>query len=157
MDDKADRHTARAEVSASPDLVFAYLTDPARIGRWNLGAMDAVRLSSGAVQGTSMFDGGTTVFELDADAADVNSKSRTVDYRVGKVPGNLALKISARIEGAAAGTCVLMLSAERPPGMDDARWRRLCLVHEVEVLLIKAQAETEARGGSQGETRGPNS
>jgi hypothetical protein len=28
--------------------------------------------------------------------------------------------------------------------MDDARWRRLCLTHEVEVLLIKAQAETEA-------------
>lgn len=149
MDDKADRHTARAEVSASPDLVFSYLTDPARIGRWNLGAMDAARLPSGAVQGTSMFDGGATVFELDADA-----KSRTVDYRVGKVPGNLALKISARIEVSAAGECVLMLSAERPPGMDDARWRRLCLVHEVEVLLIKAQAETEARGGSQGETRG---
>lgn len=149
MDDKADRHTARAEVSASPDLVFSYLTDPARIGRWNLGAMAAARLPSGAVQGTSMFDGGATVFELDADA-----KSRTVDYRVGKAPGNLALKISARVEGSAAGECDLILSAERPPGMDDARWHRLCLVHDVEVLLIKAQAETEARGGSPGGNRG---
>ncbi|MCH8189169.1 MAG: SRPBCC family protein [Proteobacteria bacterium] len=138
MDDKADRHSARAEVSASPDLVFAYLTDPARIGRWNLGAIDAVRLSSGAVQGTSMFDGGATVFEIDA-----NSKSRTVDYRVGKDQGNLALRISARVEGAAPGGCVLHLSAERPRHMDDARWHRLCAVHEVEVLLIKSQAESE--------------
>lgn len=136
--DGPDRHGARAEISASPDLVFAYLTDPARIGRWNLGAMNAVRLSSGAIQGTSMFDGGVTVFAFDADADE-----RTVDYRVGKDAGNLGQRISARVE-AAAGGCVLILSAERPPGMDDARWRRLCLVHEVEVLLIKAQAETEA-------------
>ncbi len=148
MDDKADRHSARAEVSASPDLVFSYLTDPARIGRWNLGAMNAVRLSSGAVQGTSMFDGAATVFELDADA-----EKRTVDYRVGADPGNLGLRISARVEGAAVGGCVLILSAERPRAMDDARWHRLCVTHEVEVLLIKAQAEAEA----QGETRAPNS
>ncbi len=136
--DGSDRHTARAEVSASPDLVFSYMTDPGRIGRWNLGAMDAVRLPSGAVQGTSMFDGGATVFELDAD-----TKSRTVDYRVGKAPGKLGQRISARVE-VAAGGCVLRLSAERPGDMDDARWHRLCLVHEVEVLLIKAQAESEA-------------
>lgn len=145
MDDKVDRHSARAQVSASPDLVFAYLTDPARIGRWNLGAMDAVRLSSGAVQGTSMFDGGATVFELDADDADAdaNSKSRTVAYRVGADQSDLALRISARVEEAAVGGCVLHLSAERPRDMDDARWHRLCLVHEVEVLLIKSQAESE--------------
>ena len=143
MDDKVDRHSARARVSASPDLVFSYLTDPARIGRWNLGAMDAVRISSGAVQGTSMFDGGATVFEIDADDAEANSKSRIVAYRVGKDQGNLALRISARVEEAAPGGCVLHLNAERPRDMDDARWHRLCLVHEVEVLLIKAQAESE--------------
>lgn len=146
MNTTDDRHSARAEISASPDLVFSYLTDPARIGRWNLGAMDAVRLSSGAVQGTSMFDGGATLFELDA-----RIDSRIVDYRVGKDPGNSSLRISARVEGAAAGGCLLILSAERPPGMDDARWHRLRLVHEVEVLLIKAQAETEA----QSEIRAP--
>lgn len=138
MDDKIDRHSACARVFASPDLVFSYLTDPARIGRWNLGAMNAVRLSSGAVQGTSMFDGGATVFELDADA-----HARTVDYRVGADASDLALRISARVEGAARGGCVLHLSAERPRDMDDARWQRLCAVHEVEVLLIKAQAESE--------------
>lgn len=142
MNNTDDRHSARAEISASPDLVFSYLTDPARIGRWNLGAMNAVRLTSGAVQGTSMF-GGATVFELDADA-----EKRTVDYRVGADPGNLALRISARVEGAAVGGCVLILNAERPRGMDDARWHRLCAVHEVEVLLIKAQAEAEAIASS---------
>lgn len=134
MNDTANRHTARAEVLADPDLVFAYLTDAAKIGGWNLGAMRATRLPSGAVQGTSLFDGGTTVFEFDADAA-----ARNVDYRVGKNQ-----RISARVEAGAAGSCILHLSAERPPGMDDARWHRLCVTHEVEVLLIKSQAETEA-------------
>lgn len=134
MNDNGESYTARAEVLADPDLVFAYLTDPSKIGGWNLGATNAARLASGAVQGTSMFDGGTTVFELDADA-----NARTVDYRVGKNQ-----RISARVEAAAVGGCVLSLSAERPSGMDDARWRRLCVTHEVEVLLIKAQAETEA-------------
>lgn len=144
MTDTDERHFARAEVSASPDLVLAYMTDAARIGRWNLGAMEAIRLPSGAVQGTSLFDGSTTVFEFVAGAADPKSKSRTVDYRVGKDLGNLALRVSARIEEADGGGCTLILSAERPRDMDDARWARLCLTHDVEVLLIKSQAETEA-------------
>ena len=142
MNDNDERHSARMEISAGPDLVFAYMTDAARIGRWNLGAMDAIRLPAGAVQGTSLFDGSTTVFEFVAGAADPKSRSRTVDYRVGKDPEKLGLRVSARIEEADGG-CVLILSAERPADMDDARWSRLCLTHDVEVLLIKSQAETE--------------
>ena len=118
------------------------MTEAERISGWNLGAMNAIQLASGAIQGTSLFDGSVTVFDFDADAA-----AGIVDYRVGGEDGPRNLRVSALVEAEANG-CILSLIAVRPPGMDDDRWARLCVTHDVEVLLIKSQAETEANAAS---------
>jgi hypothetical protein len=75
--------------------------------------------------------------------------SADIEYQVGGTPDRLIARIHARVtEGDAlgyeVGTCLIILQASRPSGMDDQRWRRLVVAHETEIELIRAQLEAAA-------------
>jgi hypothetical protein len=72
-----------------------------------------------------------------------------VDFDVGDRPESLVRRISARVVpgdqlGEAETTSLLVLTAWRVRGMDDERWRRLVIAHEVEILLLKHRIERAA-------------
>ena len=145
MSRSPEKHTAAAAIAAPADEVFAHLTDPAKIGRWNLGAMEIRRKGGEVFEGTSLFDRSATLFEMAA-----NPERATVVYRAGKEAGKLSLLITAQVDKSdeaegGARVCRLTLTASRPEDMTDERWSRLCATHEVEVLLIKAQTEAATK------------
>jgi hypothetical protein len=134
-------HSVTALIEVSADKAFAFMKDPLLLGRWSLGCMDTEPSEvEGVYTGTSLFDGGTGFFEIDAD-----EKRLIVDYRLGDLeqrqPRISARIISSEVCGLEEGTCYLTLDAWRSAGMDEARWERLCRAHEAEILLIKSQCE----------------
>jgi hypothetical protein len=138
-------HMTSQIVAAPAEVAFAYLRDPIALGRWSLGCFATEATDTpGLYTGRSLFDGGAGWFRVDADAA-----ALSIDYLVG-TPEHLVRRICARIIpgpdlGHADATCLVTLTAWRPATMDNARWERLCVAHEAEILLIKAQLETGSR------------
>jgi hypothetical protein len=139
MNELAHACTALVEVDAK--TAFAFLADPKALGGWALGCWDAEVDRKGRFHGRSLFSGEETWGRLDADPARL-----LVDYLIGSRPGDLVLRISARVvPGPVAGrpedVCLITLTAWRAAGMDDTRWRQLVAAHEAEILLIKGQLE----------------
>ena len=136
-------HAVTQSVDAPPARAFAYLRDPLALGRWALGCFDSAPTDQeNLYAGRSLFDGATGWFRIDADPVRLE-----IDYLVG-TPDKLARRISARVmPGAELGypeaSCLVTLTAWRPAGMTASRWDQLCASHEVEILLIKAQLETD--------------
>lgn len=134
-------HSVTALIEVSADKAFAFMKDPLLLGRWSLGCMDTKPTEvEGIYTGTSLFDGGTGFFEIDAD-----EQRLIIDFRLGDLerrqPRISARIIPADVCGLEKGTCYLTLDAWRSAGMDEARWERLCRAHEAEILLIKSQCE----------------
>lgn len=140
-------HTVTSLLEVNADTAFAFMSDPVALGGWSLGCMNTHAAEhDGVYTGTSLFDGATGHFAIDADP-----ERMIIDYRLGR-PEQMVPRISARI--IAAGICGLKpeqcyvtLTAWRDTGMDDGRWHRLCVSHEAEILLIKAQCENRQSPG----------
>jgi len=136
-------HSVSTLCSAPPDHALAYLADPDRLGEWSLGCWGAEAVD-GAMRGTSLFDGGEAyvrVIPLPGQPI--------VDYEVGGDPGRLVRRISARVvpgedAGGAAGSSLVVLTAWRERSMDDARWHRLVVAHDAEILILRHRLERTA-------------
>ena len=134
-------HACTALVEVEAKAAFAFLADAKALGGWALGCWDAKGDRNGLFHGRSLFSGEETWGRIDADPARL-----LVDYLIGSRPGDLVLRISARVvPGPVAGrpedVCLITLMAWRAAGMDDTRWRQLVAAHEAEILLIKGQLE----------------
>lgn len=134
-------HCVSSLLDVPAGFAFSFMADPIALGGWSLGCMNTRPTGSGAVHtGHSLFDGGQAYFEIDADP-----RRMIVDYRLG-VPGRMEPRISARVLGADVcglrpDQCYVTLTAWRTTTMDDTRWHGLCVAHEAEILLIRAQCE----------------
>jgi hypothetical protein len=136
-------HSVSTLCSAPPDHVLAYLSDPARLGEWSLGCWDTQAVD-GTARGTSLFDGAEAFVRVIPLPA-----QRIVDYEVGGDPERLVRRISARVvpgdeAGGAPGTSLVVLTAWRERSMDDARWHRLVVAHEAEILILRHRLERSA-------------
>ena len=89
MSDHAHCATALVEVPA--EAAYAFLVDPAALGRWSLGCMDLVHVGSGIYRGRSLFDGGEGWLSIDGDP-----QRRVIDYHVGTMDERVP-RICARV------------------------------------------------------------
>ena len=67
-----------ALVEVPAEAAYAFLVDPAALGRWSLGCMDVVHVGSGIYRGRSLFDGGEGWLSIDGDP-----KRLVIDYPSG--------------------------------------------------------------------------
>lgn len=136
-------HSVTIEINVAWKKAYDFLREPINVGRWALGSWNAQAADEdGLYYGTSLFDGASTFFRVEA-----KEDLRLIDYYVGQ-PDSLQPRISARIipgtnYGNKASFCLLTLNAWRDLGMNDERWRQLCICHETEILLIKALIERQ--------------
>jgi hypothetical protein len=137
-------HCATTLVGVAADRAYAFLVDPAALGRWSLGCMDLVDVGGGIYRGRSLFDGGEGFLSIDGDP-----QRRVVDYHVGtlqeRAPRICARVVPGPVCGLAPSECYVSLLAWRSTSMDEARWHRLCASHAAEIWLIKAQLEAGER------------
>lgn len=137
----ASSHMTTQQVQAPAEVAFRYLSDGLALGRWSLGCFNTGPAEEpGLYAGRSLIDGGQTWFRIDPDA-----ERLVIDYLVG-TPERLARRASVRVVPGAEldlseEACLVSLMAWRTAGMDDDRWRRLCALHEAEIILIKGQIE----------------
>ena len=133
-------HCATAMVEVAAEAAYAFLVDPAALGRWSLGCMDLVHVGSGVYRGRSLFDGSEGWLSIDGDP-----KRLVIDYHVGtldeRLPRICARVVPGPVCGLSASACYVSLLAWRSRSMDASRWQRLCASHEAEIWLIKAQLE----------------
>lgn len=137
-------HLAAAQIDAPADFALTQLADARAIGRWTLGSMDFTPLGDGLWQGTSLFDGATSIVEIVAHRA-----LGLIDYHVGTAEARVP-RISIRVTpgpdwGLRADQCLAAMTTWRAGWMEDDRWERTRKTHEVEALLFKAQIETAWR------------
>jgi hypothetical protein len=131
-------HCATVACAVDAEVAYAYLADPANLGSWALGCLNATPISEDSVAGTSLFDGAESVVRVDGDRDHL-----TVDFVVSWETGP---RIAARVEpgadlGRSRETCLVTLLAWRPAGMTDVRWAQLVASHEVEILLLQRRIE----------------
>ena len=136
-------HQASVQVEAPADFVFAQLSDGHKLGRWALGSMDLRPAGEpGLLRGVSLFDGAPHDVEIRPHAS-----IGLIDFHVGP-SGARVPRISIRVTpgrdwGLDEGSCLVAMSTWRAGWMDSSRWERTCKTHELEVLLFKAQIETD--------------
>ena len=134
-------YSVRLEVSVTAKEAFAYLSDPAMLGRWALGCFDTKPAAEeGLFKGTSLFDGLEAWFRIETDA-----KRLLIDYHVGG-PEEQLPRISTRVipgphYGRDRKHCIVTMTAWRTTDMSDMRWQRLRVSHDAEIFLIQAQLE----------------
>ena len=136
-------HCATVACAVDAGVAYSFIADPANLGFWALGCLDARPVSRDTVACTSLFDGAESVVRVSGDPDHL-----TVDFVVsaGEETGP---RISARVlPGAELGqpreTCLVTLLAWRPSGMTDGRWAQLVASHEVEILLLQRRIEARA-------------
>lgn len=140
----APAHMASVQIDAPVAFAFDRLCDGAAVGRWALGSMGLAQTgAAGVLCGTSLFDGAESIVRIKA-----HPDLWLVDYFVG--PTAREPRISIRLSPGAAwdmdpATCLAAMTTWRPAGMEAWRWARTCTTHELEVLLFKAQIETDWR------------
>ena len=137
----ADVHAAVRLCRVPAQTALALLSTAAGLARWNLGLWHTQEQAPGWLSGRSLFGGGQGLAQVQVDAA-----RGGVDYRVGGDAQRLVPRIQARVQpgaelGYAEDHCLVTLMAWRSADMDDARWRRLCATHEVEIDIIRAELE----------------
>ena len=137
-------YSVTIEVNVSANAAFEYLREPLNLGKWALGCWDTQATDEpGLYKGTSLFDQQTTFFKFQ-----INEELGLIDSHLGDKDA-LKPRISIRvIAGEVYGNlptfCLVTIDAWRDAGMDDARWRQLCMCHETEILLVKALIERKA-------------
>lgn len=137
MDENDLNYTVTAVVPAPARFAFDFLADPAKVGEWALGALNAKPLGGGIYAGASIADGETVAYRVDADA-----QRLLVDYLVGGAPDDLVMRISARVVpgeilGRGAEACLVSMMAWRPASQDDRRWARLRAFHDAEIHILR--------------------
>ncbi len=136
--DDALCHHATVAVAAPAERALAFMADGLKLGTWAMGCWNTRAAGPDLFVGTSLFDGTEGYVRIVVDRALLN-----VDYHVGPAPDRLAHMNTARIiPGATLGRdpqgSTVTLLAWRPATMDDATWRRICITHEAEMLLIQS-------------------
>jgi hypothetical protein len=137
-------HHATVAVAAPAERAFAFMADGLKLGTWAMGCWNTRAVGPDLFVGNSLFDGAEGYVRIVADRALL-----AIDYHVGAAPDQLAHMNSARvIPGATLGrdpaSCVVTLLAWRPAAMDDARWQRVRVTHEAEMLLIQSWLARDA-------------
>ncbi|MDT8853955.1 hypothetical protein RNZ50_02695 [Paracoccaceae bacterium Fryx2] len=135
-------YLASTRIDAPLSFVWTHLTDARRVGRWALGSMDFQPAGPGLWRGQSLFDGSEAIVEVRPHRA-----LGLIDYHVGtleaRVPRVSIRAVAGGDWGQDAGCTLAAMSTWRAGWMDDARWARTCTTHDLEVLLFKAQIETD--------------
>lgn len=136
-------HLASSHVEAPSDFTFCHLSDGRKLGRWALGSVDLKPGVKGHVcHGVSLFD---------ESAADAEIRPHPtldlIDFHFGP-NADRRPRVSIRVTpgadwGLNAQTCLVAITTWRDCGMTDDRWQRTCRTHDLEVLLFKAQIETD--------------
>jgi len=135
-------HLAATRIETTAEFAFAQLSDVAAIGKWALGSMNFRSTSLPEVwQGRSMFDGSDCFMEIRA-----YPELGLIDYHVGSVELRVP-RISIRVTsgenwGIGDSACMVAMTTWRADAVDEAGWTRTCRMHDLEVLLFKAQVET---------------
>ncbi|MDR0808779.1 MAG: hypothetical protein LBE86_06590 [Gemmobacter sp.] len=134
---------ASTRVDAPNDFVFAHLSDGRRLGRWALGSMNLEpQAQAGTWRGTSLFDGSVAEMEIRP-----HPSLGLIDFHLGPA-GARVPRVSIRVTpgpdwGLPEATCLVAMTTWRAGWMDDARWQRTRATHALEVLLFKAQIESD--------------
>jgi hypothetical protein len=140
-------YTVTAAVPAPARFAFDFLADPANVGNWALGALNAKPLGGGVYAGASIADGEVVAFSVDTDA-----RRLLVDYLVGGTPQDRVMRISSRVVpgewlGRGPDACLVSMTAWRPLAQDELRWSRLRAFHDAEIHIVR---ERIARAWRQG-------
>jgi len=140
-------YVVSTDVAAPARFAFAYLADPAKVGEWALGSFNARPVAAEIFAGTSLLDGSTVVYRVDAD-----ERRGVIDYLVGADAENLVMRISTRVVageilGRGAGTSVVSMSAWRPADFDERRWSRLKAFHDAEIHILRERIEAAQSHG----------
>ncbi|MFI5013331.1 MAG: hypothetical protein ACHQAY_13395 [Hyphomicrobiales bacterium] len=122
---------------------YAFLADGRSLGRWALGCFETKLAGDGLFVGHSLFDGKPLFVRIEGDPS-----ALVVIYHVGSTADRLSPRIRATVlPRGHAGTqdqeCVVSLVARREPDMTQERWRHVTVIHETEILLIKALIERD--------------
>lgn len=136
-------HTVSIEISVPAAQAFKYLSDPQKIGRWALGCFNTMATEyDGLYKGTSLFDNSVTWVRVKTDP-----ERLIIDYHIGdqdnQVPRISTRIVSGETYGKDPDYCIVSMTAWRPIDMLDARWHRLCVTHDTEILLIQSQLEQQ--------------
>ena len=115
---------------------FRFLCDGRKLGRWALGCFGARRIAPGLYRGKSLFDGEILYVRPVGD-----EKNLVVHYFVGTSRKALVGRAYTQVKKLGPRRCRVSLVAQRVKEMDLARWKRLMITHEVEIVLIKSQLE----------------
>ena len=137
-------HCATVVCSVNAEAAYAYLAEPANLGSWALGCLQARQVSPDSVAGTSFFDGEESVVRVLG-----RPEQLTADFVVSSDGEEAGPRISARVVpgplvGRAAATCLVTLLAWRTSAMSDARWAQLVAAHEVEILALQQRIDATA-------------
>ncbi len=136
-------HLASVRVDAPAGFAFSHLSDGRKLGRWTLGSMDLVPAEEpGLWRGASLFDGAPAEVEIRPHPA-----LGLIDFHLGPA-GARVPRVSIRVTpgpdwGLPEQSCLVAMTTWRAGWMDDGRWERTRKTHELEVLLFKAQIETD--------------
>ena len=136
---QAPAHITSLVCAVEPERALRFLADGRQLGRWALGSMNTVRVSTGLYKGVSLFDGSVSFVR-----PVLNQSLGQVDYWVGSDARQLNPRIAARVLPNPGG-CLVSLAAWRGPAMSDARWARLIACHEAEIHLVQALLEQTRR------------
>ena len=138
-------YTVSIEIKVPAAQAFQYLSDPQQIGRWALGCFNTLPTEDdGLYKGTSLFDNSETWVRVKTDP-----QRLIIDYHIGdpdhQVPRISTRVVSGGMYGKDSDHCIVSMTAWRPTDMLDARWHRLCVTHDTEILLIQSQLEQQSK------------
>ena len=136
-------HTATIRIGAPARLVFDFMADGQRLGKWSFGCWQTKPMPNDVFTGTNLMTGSSTFVRILADAARLQ-----IDYFVGRSAEALTPLIIARvIPGAMMGeteaVSLLTLIAWRGAAPEE-RWRQICAAHELEMFRIRQLVENDA-------------
>lgn len=134
-------HMAAARVAVPERFAFARLTEPAFVGGWALGSMGLAPTDlPGVHAGNSLFDGSQVHVAIEGHPG-----LGLIDYHVGdrdRRRPRICIRVTpGPVIDLPEASCLVAMMAWRAEGTEDARWARLCIAHEAEILLIKGQLE----------------
>jgi len=138
-------YTVSVEVMVPALQAFQYLSNPEKIGRWALGCFNTQPTEHDRLyKGTSLFDESEVWVRVETDP-----ERLIIDYHIGdgdhQVPRISTRVVRGENYGKDSDHCIVSMTAWRPTDMLDARWHRLCVTHDTEILLIQSQLEQQSK------------
>jgi hypothetical protein len=136
-------YSASVLIAANVDHAMTYMKEPNNVGDWAFGSWRPIKkLADETYQGTSLYDGGETVYRLN-----VYEEFYQIDYEVGYLGGELVPWIVARLTpgtvvGRGTQACLLTMLAWRNADWSDDDWKLVGVTHEAEVFRIKYLIES---------------